>query len=141
MLKGIDPILRGELLKALDEMGHGERVALVDRNFGAYQYGKPVIDLGEVNAERAAAALFTVFPLDTFCDTPLTRMAYDGERDTVNAAHTAVLARAHEASGEHWDWDVLHRPEFYAQMPDVALVVRCLEDAPYACFTFQKGVV
>lgn len=141
MLRGIDPLLRGELLKALDEMGHGERLALVDRNFGAYQYGKPVIDLGEVNAERAAQALFSVFPLDTFCDTPLARMAYDDDSEMVNDAHTAVLARAHEASGQAWPWEVLHRPEFYAQMPGVSLVVRCLEDAPYACFMFQKGVI
>lgn len=141
MLKGIDPLLRGELLRALDEMGHGERLALVDRNFGAYQYGKPVIDLGEVNAERAAQALFSVFPLDTFCDTPLARMAYDDDSEMANEAHTAVLARAHEASGQAWPWEILHRPEFYAQVPHVSLVVRCLEDAPYACFMFQKGVI
>lgn len=141
MLRGIDPLLRGEMLKALDEMGHGERVALVDRNFGAYRYGKPVIDLGEVNTERAAQALFSVFPLDTFCETPLARMAYDDDSEMVNDAHTAVLERAREASGEAWPWEVLHRPEFYAQMPAVSLVVRCLEDAPYACFMFQKGVI
>lgn len=141
MLKGIDPLLRGELLKALDEMGHGERVALVDRNFGAYQYGKPVVDLGDVAADRAAQALFSVFPLDTFCDTPVARMAYDDDSEMVNDAHTAVLARAHEASGATWQWEVLHRPEFYAQVPTVSLVIRCLEDAPYACFMFQKGVI
>ena len=141
MLKGIDPLLRGELLKALDEMGHGERVALVDRNFGAHQYGKPVVDLGDVTADRAAQALFSVFPLDTFCDTPLARMAYDDDSEMVNDAHTAVLARAHEASGAAWPWEVLHRPEFYAEVPKVSLVIRCLEDAPYACFMFQKGVI
>lgn len=141
MLRGIDPLLRGELLKALDEMGHGERVALVDRNFGAYQYGKQVVDLGEVNAERAAKAIFSVFPLDTFCDTPVTRMAYDNDAQMVNDAHKAVLERAHDASGETWPWEVLKRPEFYARMSGVSLVIRCLEDAPYACFTFQKGVI
>ena len=32
MLKGIDPLLSGELLKVLDEMGHGDQLLVVDRN-------------------------------------------------------------------------------------------------------------
>jgi L-fucose mutarotase len=141
MLKGIDPLLRGELLRLLDEMGHGERFALVDRNFGAYRYGKPVVDLGDVSAGRAAQALFSVFPLDTFCPTPLARMAYDDDSTMVNDAHKEVFHHANASSEASWEWEVLHRPEFYEQVPNVSLVVRCLEDAPYACFMFQKGVI
>lgn len=33
MLKNIDPVLTGSLLKALDELGHGQKIALVDRNY------------------------------------------------------------------------------------------------------------
>lgn len=66
MLIGIDSVLRGELLKALDEMGHGERFALVDQNFPAYGVGAPVVDLGEISASRAARAILSVFPLDLF---------------------------------------------------------------------------
>ena len=141
MLKGIDPVLRGELLKALDELGHGQRFALVDRNFAAYAYGAPVIDLGEIDAKRAAAAIFSVFPLDQFSDTPLIRMAYDDDISQENDAHQAVWDIANQSAGKDWPWKPLHRPEFYTETESASLVVRCLESAPYACFIFQKGVV
>ncbi|MDY6333837.1 MAG: RbsD/FucU domain-containing protein, partial [Lachnospiraceae bacterium] len=36
MLRGIPEILSPELLKVLDEMGHGERIVISDGNFPAY---------------------------------------------------------------------------------------------------------
>ncbi|MEO8528910.1 MAG: RbsD/FucU domain-containing protein, partial [Pseudolysinimonas sp.] len=33
MLKDVDPLLSGELLKVLDEMGHGDVLVIADRNF------------------------------------------------------------------------------------------------------------
>ena len=43
MLKGIDPLLSGDLLKLLDDMGHGDELVIADRNFPAYSTGRPVI--------------------------------------------------------------------------------------------------
>ena len=40
VLKGIDPLLNGDLLKILDEMGHGDRLLVVDRNYPAFSAGK-----------------------------------------------------------------------------------------------------
>ena len=45
MLKTIDPLLTGRVLDLLDRMGHGDVLGLVDRNFPAYRYRVPVIDL------------------------------------------------------------------------------------------------
>ena len=59
----------------------------------------------------------------------------------VNDAHKEVFRHANASSEASWEWEVLHRPEFYEQVPNVSLVVRCLEDAPYACFMLQKGVI
>ncbi len=94
-----------------------------------------------MSAGRAAQALFSVFPLDTFCTTPLARMAYDDDSAMVNEAHNEVLRQANASSDSSWEWEVLHRPAFYEHVASVSLVVRCLEDAPYACFMFQKGVI
>ena len=74
MLKGIDPLLSGELLHVLDTMGHADQLALVDRNFPAASAGRPVIRLGEVGVVRALSAILTVFPLDSFVERPLERM-------------------------------------------------------------------
>ena len=68
MLKGIDPLLSGELLKVLDDMGHGDQLLLCDRNYPAVASGQPVLRLGEVSVLRAAQAIFSVFPLDSFVD-------------------------------------------------------------------------
>jgi L-fucose mutarotase len=141
MLKGIDPVLRGELLKALEEMGHGERLALVDQNFPAYGVGAPVIDLGEVSAARATQAIMSVFPLDPFVETPLERMGIDDDLAGSNDCHDAVLDIARSSASESWPWSVIPRHDFYREVKNVALVVRCLESAPYACFMFRKGVL
>ena len=99
MLKGIDPLLTGSLLKILDEMGHGDVLGLVDRNFPAYRYGVPVIDLRGADTEAATRAILSVFPLDGFVDAPVRRMEIDGEPDTVTDATTALGRLAAELDG------------------------------------------
>ena len=90
MLKNIDPVLTGALLKALDEMGHGEKLALVDRNYPSKSSGAQVIHLGEIGIVRAAEAVFGVFPLDSFIDKPLLRMEAD-DRSPATPTHEGVL--------------------------------------------------
>ena len=141
MLKNIDPVLRGELLKALDELGHGEEFALVDRNFPAYGVGVAVIDLGEIDSSRAAEAIFSVFPLDTFGDSPILRMGIDDQPGTTNGAHDRVREIANLSMGKDWQWEEIPRQQFYGRVKTARMVVRCLESAPYACFLFRKGVI
>lgn len=141
MLKGVDPVLNGELLKHLDQLGHGESLALVDRNFPAYGVGVSVVDLGEVTVQRATKAIMSVFPVDQFAENPIARMGIDGELTTENSAHRAVLAAINEVEPEPREWKVIPRQDFYIEVKRVRLVVRCLDNAPYACFIFQKGVV
>ena len=77
MLKGIDPLLSGELLRLLDDMGHGDLLLLVDRNYPAAASGRPVVRLGETTILRAAEAILSVLPLDSFVDCPIERMEVD----------------------------------------------------------------
>ena len=87
MLKGIDPVLNGALLKILDEMGHGDVLVLADRNYPSYAGGAPVIDLGEIDTTRAARAILSVFPLDTFLERPLGRMEASNDPSMVLEPH------------------------------------------------------
>jgi len=141
MLKNIDPVLRGQLLKSLDELGHGEKFALVDRNFPAYGAGAAVIDLGEIDASRAAEAIFSVFPLDTFDSSPLIRMGIDNQPGVANGVHDKVREIANLSMSQDWQWEEIPRQDFYELVKSVRLVVRCLESVPYACFIFRKGIV
>ena len=140
MLKGIDPVLTGAALKALDEMGHGDTLALVDRNYPAHSSTRPVIHLGDIGVERAARAILSVFPLDTFIDAPLSRMLSD-DNDPDHDTHDAVLRVATAAHGSPLRYGLVPRHDFYAHARECQAIFQCLEDAPYSCFFLTKGVV
>lgn len=61
MLRNIDPPLSGELLTVLDEMGHGDRLALVDRNYPAHSSGCTVIQPRGTGLLQAVQAILSVF--------------------------------------------------------------------------------
>ena len=52
MLKGLDPLLPPDLLHALAAMGHGDELALVDRNYPATSTSRRLIRLdgGDIEA-------------------------------------------------------------------------------------------
>jgi L-fucose mutarotase len=141
MLIGIDPVLSGELLKILDEMGHGDQLLLVDRNYPAAASGKPVVRLGEVSITRAATAILSVFPLDSFVDRPLARMEVDNDPAIVTDAQTALLAIANASLATPIEFDIVPRLDFYERATNAYAVVHTLDAKPYGCFILQKGVV
>lgn len=141
MLKGIDPLLSGELLKVLDDMGHGDQLLLCDRNYPAVASGQPVLRLGEVSVLRAAQAIFSVFPLDSFVDYPLERMEVNDDPSTTTSMQNEMLALAIEAEGRPLAYGVIPRLDFYQRAKSVFAVVHTLEAQPYGCFILQKGVI
>jgi L-fucose mutarotase len=141
VLKGIDPLLSGELLQVLDTMGHADQLALVDRNFPAASAGRPVIRLGEVGVVRALSAILTVFPLDTFVPRPLERMEVDDDPSIVTDNQRLVLDAAAEEHGAPLEYGVIPRLDFYNRVRGVSVVIHTLEAQPWGCFILQKGVV
>src|SRR3712207_4048648 len=141
MLKGIDPLLSGELLRILDEMGHGDQLLLVDRNYPAAASGKPVVRLGEAGIVRAARAVLSVFPLDSFVERPLERMEVDDDPSIVTPNQEAVLALAREENGAELEFGIIPRLDFYERAKRAFAVVHTLESQPYSCFLLQKGVI
>src|SRR5689334_10142319 len=71
MLKDLDPLLHADLLYVLAAMGHGDEVALVDRNFPAVSIGARVVRLDGILLPRALEAILSVMPLDDMRDTPV----------------------------------------------------------------------
>jgi L-fucose mutarotase len=141
MLKGIDPLLSGELLHVLDTMGHADQLALVDRNFPAASAGRPVIRLGEVGVVRALSAILTVFPLDGFVEKPLERMEVDDDASVVTENQRRVLDVASREHGTPLEYGVIKRLDFYERVRHVSVVIHTLEPQPWGCFILQKGVV
>ena len=140
MLKGIDPLLSGELLRVLDQMGHGDRLLVVDRNYPAYSHGVPVIRV-DSDVLSAIVAVLSVFPLDTFIESPIERMGPQDDPHAINVAQQAVLEAARAVDDRHLEFGVHPRMAFYAAGASAFAVVQTRETAPYCEFILTKGVV
>ena len=141
MLKGIDPLLSGDLLRILDDMGHGDRLLLVDRNYPAASSGRPVVRLGEVTVLRAAEAILSVLPLDSFNTHPLERMEVEDDPSRTTPTQDALLELASRADGRSLEYGVVPRLDFYERARECYAVVHTLDSVPYGCFILHKGVV
>ena len=73
MLKGIHPLLNADVLYALRAMGHGDDLVIVDTNFPADSVARQtrlgkLLRIDNTTAAEAAAAILSIYPLDTFVD-------------------------------------------------------------------------
>ncbi|HEX5533156.1 MAG TPA: RbsD/FucU domain-containing protein [Actinomycetales bacterium] len=141
MLKNVDPLLTGALLRLLDEMGHGDVLGLVDRNFPAHRYGRPVFDLRASDTEAAGRAVLSVLPLDGFVDSPIVRMQIDGSPEEVSSATARLRAVADDAERRSVSVGSLERFAFYEAAKEATAFVQTGETVPYSCYLLRKGVV
>jgi L-fucose mutarotase len=141
LLRGVDPLLSGDLLRILDDMGHGDRLLLVDRNYPAASSGKPVVRLGEVSILRAATAILSVFPLDSFIAHPLERMEVEDDPARTTPTQDELLALASTAEGRELEYGIVPRLDFYERASSAYAVVHTLDAVPYGCFILHKGVI
>lgn len=66
MLKGISPLLSPELLKILNEMGHGDEIVLADANFPTMSIGNRIVRADGIGAVELLDAILPLFPLDQY---------------------------------------------------------------------------
>jgi L-fucose mutarotase len=141
MLKGVDPLLSADLLYVLAAMGHGDEVAVVDRNFPATSTAKRLVPLAGSGVVPAAAAILSVLPLDTFVESPVLRMEVVGAPDEVPAVQREFLSVCEESEGRGLRMGSLSRHDFYARARHAFAVVMTSEERPYGCFLLTKGGV
>ena len=134
-------MLGGDLLKVLDDMGHGDQLLLVDRNYPAVSSGKPVVRLAGVGIVEAAEAILSVFPLDTFIDQPVERMEVEDDPTKVTSLQEELLEVVQRHEQRTLDYRVVPRMDFYTRARSAYAVVHTLETQPYGCFIFHKGVI
>lgn len=141
MLKGVHPLLTPELLLTLAQMGHGDTIAIVDRNFPAYAHGKRVINLAGCDVVDVGTAIFSLLPLDSFVPAPLVRMEVVGDADTLPEVQTEFIRVAVESVGRPLEVEAIERHAFYTLTHDAYAVVITGESRPYGCFLAAKGVL
>ena len=141
MLINIDPILSPEILCTLREMGHGDKLILCDSNFPAYSMNSKVHRMDGVNAARAAEAILSIFPLDSFGDSPIQRMEIDGKPNELNQVHNELIDITKKVAGENWLVTSIERFKFYDEARKAFAIITTNETRPFGCFIFTKGVV
>ena len=146
MLKSIDPLLNADVLYALRAMGHGDDLVITDTNFPSDSIARETV-LGEVlridnvTAGRAAKAILSVMPLDSFVDEPALRMQIVGKPDEVPPVQAEVQAEIDAAEGRSWPMGSVERFAFYDLAKKAYCIIQSGERRFYGCFVFKKGVI
>ncbi|WP_426521292.1 RbsD/FucU family protein [Diaminobutyricibacter sp. McL0618] len=122
-------------------MGHGDRIAVVDRNYPAYAAGVPVIRLDGVGVVDALGAILTLLPVDDFDPTPVARMAVVGAEKTIPAVADEAITSIQSVENRAVGVEVLERESFYARAKSAVAVVATGEARAYGCFILTKGVL
>ena len=141
MLKNIDPLLNADLLQVLAAMGHGDDLALVDRNFPAAANARRLIRLDGTDIIKAGRAILSVYPLDSFVDHPVKRMQMVGKPDEIPAVQQDFQKVIDAAEQRSWPMGSLERFAFYEAARQAFAVVATSESRPYGCFLLKKGVI
>ena len=146
MLMGIDPLLSPELLMVMQAMGHGDDLLICDRNHPAATIAKHtthghVIYIQGAHLKDLSKAVLKHFPLDTFVETPITRMLVVGNPEITVQAHHDMQVIADEAARKPVAIRAVERFAFYAEAKNAFAVVQTTDAGPYGCFLLKKGVL
>jgi L-fucose mutarotase len=146
MLKTIDPLLNADVLYALRAMGHGDRLVICDTNFPADSIARQTVfgellRIDNVSAARAAQAVLSVMPLDTFVEDAAVRMEIVGAPTEVPPVQQEVQAVIDRAEGKSWPLVGVERHAFYERAKNAYCVIATGERRFYGCFLFTKGVI
>lgn len=142
MLKGVDPLLSPDLLRALALMGHGDEIVLSDANFPAESVaGRTVLGKSlrmDAPSPRALRAVLSLLPLDTHEPDPVLTMQVVGDPHAVpevveEVAPMFAALGILPAS--------LERFAFYERAGLAFAVLRCAEPRGYGNFILRKGVL
>ena len=146
MLKSLDPLLNADVLYALRAMGHGDDLIICDTNFPADSVARQtalgkLLRIDGVTAGRAARAILSVMPLDSFVEKPAGRMEVVGKPNDVLPVMAEVQAEIDKAEGRSWPMGSIERFAFYDLARKSYCVIATGETRFYGCFVFKKGVI
>jgi L-fucose mutarotase len=141
VLKGVHELVGADLIYALAAMGHGDDLAIVDRNFPAASMAQRLVSLGGADVISATEAVLSLFPLDSFVRQPVVRMEVVGASDEVPEVQQEFLRVCEKAEDRQISMGSLSREDFYARARQAFAIVATTEKRPYGCFLLVKGVI
>jgi L-fucose mutarotase len=145
VLKNLDPLLNADVLHALRAMGHGDTLVLSDTNFPSESVARKTV-LGKLlridaSCPRAARAILSVMPLDSFVEHATHRMEVVGNPKDIQPVQKEVQAEIDKAEGKSWPMGSIERMAFYEHAKKAYCVITTAETRFYGCFIFTKGVI
>jgi L-fucose mutarotase len=145
-LKSIDPLLNADVLYAMRAMGHGDDLVICDTNFPADAVARQTVlgrllRIDNVTAGRAARAVLSLLPLDSFVERPALRMEIVDQPNEVPAVQMEVQREIDAAQGRSLPMGSIERFAFYELAKKAYCVIQTGERRFYGCFIFKKGVI
>ena len=140
MLKGIPHILSPELLHALQAMGHGDEIAIVDGNYPGASAGPRLIRADGHTGTALLEAILSLMPLDDFVPDPAVVMQVvgdAGQRPPVVVEYEKIVKRFEPKV----ELASLERFAFYRRANAGYAVVQTGEQRLYGNIVLKKGVV
>lgn len=139
MLKTIPDIISPELLKILDEMGHGDEIVIGDANFPAVTCAKRLIRADGIGGEDILEAIMKLFPLDKVAKDNCFLMAVnEGEPTPPIWERYANIIDRYEDCRKTAE---VERYAFYEQAKQAFAVIQTGEKALYANIILKKGTL
>jgi L-fucose mutarotase len=137
MLKGINKLLTGDLLKMLCDMGHGDELVIADANFPAEALASRLIRLPGIDGVQAAEAILSVFPLDTYSTPAFIMDLTDGDKAEGMSEPDIWKPYADLTGGV----EKIERFAFYERAKKAYCIIQTGEERQYANLLLVKGVV
>ena len=140
MLKGIPHILSPDLLHALQAMGHGDEITIVDGNYPGTSAGPRLIRADGHSGTELLEAILTVMPLDDFVPDPAIVMQVvgdAGQKPPVVTEYEKIVARFEPAV----KLNSLERFAFYKRANAGYAMVQTGEQRLYGNIILKKGVI
>jgi len=140
MLKGIPHILSPDLLHALQAMGHGDEITIVDGNYPGQSAGPRLIRADGHSGTDLLEAILSVMPLDDFVPDPVVVMQVvgdAGQRPPVVVEYEKIVSRFEPAV----KLTSLERFAFYKRANAGYAMVQTGEQRLYGNIILKKGVI
>lgn len=134
MLTGINPLLTGELLKHLSDMGHSDSIIVVDAHFPATRIAKRLVTLPATSSPDVLEAIRSVLPLD---DAPAVDLMTSADGTVLDVQRELMSAAGVDEAGVRF----VDRFDFYDAAEGAYAIVQSGETRKYGCVIVRKGLV
>ena len=144
MLKGINKMLTGDLLKVLCDMGHGDELVIADANFPAETCAKRLIRVPGISGTELLKAILEVFPLDTYTESPCIIMDMTDNDKAKNMKTPEIWSEYDEIikkNGFVVELNKIERNEFYKRSEKAFVIIQCGEERQYGNIILVKGTI